>query len=88
MAGGSDDVTNEVIRLNDEHLENNNSNTHNDGMDYKELAQNFKRQLTTDFHSDRAVSTCRMRLKPAPSLLTQRKVEKQTAKVSDEPPSK
>ena len=36
MAGGSDDVTNEVIRLNDEHLENNNSDTHNDGMDYKD----------------------------------------------------
>lgn len=88
MAGGSDDVTNEVIRLNDEHLENNNSDTHNDGMDYKDWAQSFKRQLTADFHSDRAVSTRRMRLKPAPSLSTQRKVEKQTAKVSDEPPSK
>lgn len=70
---------------------NNNNNTEfNDGMDYDDRGQSCKRQLTTDSDSDRSASTRRTRLRPAPSLSTRRKVEKNTkaTKGSDKPPSK
>ena len=87
-AAGSDDIVKEDIRLNADHFENGNSESHNEEMDYEDQVQAFNRQLVTDSDSDCAVSAHCTKLKPAPHLPIQRKAEKKTAKASDKPPSK
>ena len=71
------DRTNEEIRPDVDPFGTNNNNTEsNDGMEYDDRGQSNKRQLTTDSDSDHSASTRQTRLRPAPSLLTRRKVEK------------
>ena len=69
---------------------NNNKTDSNDGMDYEDRGQSNKRQLTTDSDSDRSASARRTRLRPAPTLSTRRKVDKniKAAQGSGKPPSK
>ena len=83
----SDDIINEVIRPNVDHLKIKIQSViikHG----YEHQPQNLKRQVVTDSESDRAVFAHRTRLKPAPSLSTRRKVKKKTAKASGQPRSK
>ena len=56
-------------------------------MEYKDRAQNLKRQHVTDSDSDKSTSTRRPRLKTVPNLLSRKKTERKIAKASDKPPS-
>ena len=79
----------EAIRP-DVDLSKNNKTECKDGMEYEDRGQSYKRQLTTDSDSDRSASTRRTQSRPAPSLSTRRKVDKniKAAKGSEKPQSK
>ena len=59
-------------------------------MEYEDRGQSYKTQITTDSDLDRSASTRWTRSRPAPSLSTRRKVDKNItfAKGSDKPQSK
>ena len=88
QAADSVGTANEPIRS-DVDLSKNNTES-NDGMEYEERGQSYKRQFTTDSDSDRAASARRTWLRPAPSLSNRRNEDKNIkgAKVPDKPPSK